>query len=578
MAIDIESIVFPGSANEYQLRDTRVDTVNTEITNIKNYDGYGTTLDTVSQNLAGAVNELKSYDMIIATTDPLTTTVGKIGQLYFNTTTNGLFSCVDFEDPDYIWAPVSSGATVLGVNFPLGGYIYLSAPQTPPTGFLPCDGRAISRTVYKDLFALIGTTYGAGDGSTTFNIPDFDDTDLFICAVKYLGELTAGPGIVINENTISVSSPLFAQLPVGAKIFWETGNAVPTGYLRCKGQAVSRTTYSELFALWGTTYGSGDGSTTFNVPNFADNDLIVRAIATQGEVPAFTWYTPEDVENKVTSWSSTPSDIKYPSEKLVKDSLDNVDVSETQTITETAQTITAKDNLRVLLNISGTSTAALSDGTETTQKVEIVNISSDKCTLSYKGNSGATTFEMSKDSSIRLLWIGSYWEASEDVPVLGIDDNKTAFAFNIDSMVKSGETVHLTGKDANGTSFEYGIENLITKCEEQSYSTTEVKTNMTWINGKPIYRKVMNYTTDIVGTGSQQTLALGTINNIDTAVILTGTYLANTNQASIPYISSGGQATLYVTNGGQVNMIHTTSSSVTIHRVSVTVLYTKTTD
>lgn len=40
-------------------------------------------------------------------------------------------------------------------------------------GFLLCDGSAISRTLYPELFAAIGTTYGAGDGSTTFNLPNF---------------------------------------------------------------------------------------------------------------------------------------------------------------------------------------------------------------------------------------------------------------------------------------------------------------------------------------------------------------------------------------------------------------------
>jgi microcystin-dependent protein len=43
---------------------------------------------------------------------------------------------------------------------------------TPPSGFLFADGSAVSRTTYADLFAVIGTTYGAGDGSTTFNLPD----------------------------------------------------------------------------------------------------------------------------------------------------------------------------------------------------------------------------------------------------------------------------------------------------------------------------------------------------------------------------------------------------------------------
>lgn len=44
-----------------------------------------------------------------------------------------------------------------------------------PSGWLVCDGSAVSRTTYSDLFAAIGTIYGAGDGSTTFNLPDFRD-------------------------------------------------------------------------------------------------------------------------------------------------------------------------------------------------------------------------------------------------------------------------------------------------------------------------------------------------------------------------------------------------------------------
>ena len=42
-----------------------------------------------------------------------------------------------------------------------------------PPGFLHCDGSAINRTTFAALFAVIGTMYGAGDGSTTFNLPDF---------------------------------------------------------------------------------------------------------------------------------------------------------------------------------------------------------------------------------------------------------------------------------------------------------------------------------------------------------------------------------------------------------------------
>lgn len=45
--------------------------------------------------------------------------------------------------------------------------------DTPPTGWLLCYGQAVSRTTYSALFAVIGTTFGNGDGSTTFNMPDF---------------------------------------------------------------------------------------------------------------------------------------------------------------------------------------------------------------------------------------------------------------------------------------------------------------------------------------------------------------------------------------------------------------------
>jgi microcystin-dependent protein len=52
------------------------------------------------------------------------------------------------------------------------GVIEMFAGTTPPTGFLFCDGSVISRATYATLFGVIGTAYGAGDGSTTFGLPD----------------------------------------------------------------------------------------------------------------------------------------------------------------------------------------------------------------------------------------------------------------------------------------------------------------------------------------------------------------------------------------------------------------------
>lgn len=55
----------------------------------------------------------------------------------------------------------------------VAGMISMFGGQTAPQGFLMCDGSPVSRVTYAALFAVIGTTYGAGDGSTTFLLPDF---------------------------------------------------------------------------------------------------------------------------------------------------------------------------------------------------------------------------------------------------------------------------------------------------------------------------------------------------------------------------------------------------------------------
>ena len=65
-------------------------------------------------------------------------------------------------------------------------------------------------------------------------------------------------------------------LPVGTILVWGTGTP-PAKFLEMNGSAVSRTTYADLFALWGTTFGVGDGSTTFNLP-----DTQRRVIAGKG--------------------------------------------------------------------------------------------------------------------------------------------------------------------------------------------------------------------------------------------------------------------------------------------------------
>jgi|TARA_R110002110_G_scaffold4497_3_gene22929 microcystin-dependent protein len=74
-------------------------------------------------------------------------------------------------------------------------------------------------------------------------------------------------------------------IPTATIVPWST-SSVPTGFLECNGAAVSRSTYAALFTAVGTTYGAGDGSSTFNVPDLQDNVAMgksgTKALASTG--------------------------------------------------------------------------------------------------------------------------------------------------------------------------------------------------------------------------------------------------------------------------------------------------------
>ena len=74
-------------------------------------------------------------------------------------------------------------------------------------------------------------------------------------------------------------------IPTATIVPWSS-SSVPTGFLECNGAAVSRSTYSALFAIISTTYGAGDGASTFNVPDLQDNVAMgksgTKALASTG--------------------------------------------------------------------------------------------------------------------------------------------------------------------------------------------------------------------------------------------------------------------------------------------------------
>lgn len=113
-----------------------------------------------------------------------------VGLLYFGT--DDRWHQVDDASNDYVLA-VRSEAAPSGAMMLYGG-------TAAPTGWLLCDGTAVSRTTYADLFTAIGTAFGVGDGSTTFNVPDLRGQFPLGKAASGTGSTLGGTGGSIDHT------------------------------------------------------------------------------------------------------------------------------------------------------------------------------------------------------------------------------------------------------------------------------------------------------------------------------------------------------------------------------------------
>jgi microcystin-dependent protein len=208
------------------------------------------------------------------------------------------------------------------------GAIMAWGSETAPSNWLSCDGSAVSRSLYASLYAAIGDAYGAGDGTTTFNLPNLKGrvpvgVDGANTAFDTLGETggdqthsldgtgtATGYGLMYGESmdtadTTGTNMPPYqvvhyvikatagiteedsaltdrvstleatvgSMFPAGT-ILASAITTAPDGWAICDGSAVSRSTYASLYAAIGTTYGVGDNVTTFNLPNLKGRTIF----------------------------------------------------------------------------------------------------------------------------------------------------------------------------------------------------------------------------------------------------------------------------------------------------------------
>lgn len=298
--------------------------------------------------------------------------------------------------------------------------------------------------------------------------------------------------------------------PIGAVMQWFS-DVAPANWLLLNGQAVSRTDYSELFALYGTTFGSGDGSTTFNLP---------------------------DMRKRVP---------------VGKDSSD----SDFDTLGKT--------------------------GGEKTHKL--------------------TTAELPSHKHEGLRWLG---EEKHPISLNGGSNYPDGYALSWQKGTLDNNNIHTVSTGGNqpfNITQPYMVVNYIVKAKQSAglvatvvdnlnstsevnalsanqgrilndkfiYSTEE-KVIGKWIDGKPIYRKVLK------GTTAEDTYAtLGTIQNIDTLIDMRGV-TGTSYKAGISWINLGVNPQQYrqvYVNGNTVGMVQHTNEAT---QYIIILEYTKTTD
>lgn len=120
-------------------------------------------------------------------------------------------------------------------------------------------GAAFRADMNLALQALASTSSGSAAPTTTFAYQFWADTNAGLLRMR-----NAANTAWVTIGLLGVAN--FGHLMPGSVVY-HAKSAVPAGFLKANGGAVSRTTYADLFAEIGTTFGAGDGSLTFNVPD-----------------------------------------------------------------------------------------------------------------------------------------------------------------------------------------------------------------------------------------------------------------------------------------------------------------------
>jgi microcystin-dependent protein len=218
-------------------------------------------------NLNGVPDEARNMVLVVqGTNSAIRKVVAPLNQpkmyVISNQTTGGYAITIGASSGSYITIPNGTTAQVYtdGTNF--------YSAQTGSAGDFVINGNLTVTGNQTDVGSFSAGSISVS-GAATFSTSPTAPTP------------TTGDNTTKVATTAFVTTALSNAAVSGSILMWPTASA-PSGYLLCDGTAVSRTTYSVLFALFGTTFGSGDGSTTFNVPNYTNRMPYGTTIGSTG--------------------------------------------------------------------------------------------------------------------------------------------------------------------------------------------------------------------------------------------------------------------------------------------------------
>ena len=178
-------------------------------------------------------------------------------------------------------ATTADGARInlgLGAYLSPTGSLIMWPSNTIPSDWKLCNGAAISRVTFATLFSLLGTTFGAGDGSTTFNLPDYRNRMPYGADAVVVGATGGSADAIVVSHTHTATSTITDPGHFhGAYVYDGVyGAGVATNLMSTSGSSYNTTTKTTGITVATTNTSTGVSGTNANLPPYLGINFIIK--------------------------------------------------------------------------------------------------------------------------------------------------------------------------------------------------------------------------------------------------------------------------------------------------------------